>query len=396
MSDLRTRVQNCLLGVHLGDRAGIETEMMTREEILEVTGGAGIRHPSDRIDPKRRKIADTRDLPPGSTSDDSALCDANAEGFIMAGGYHHELFVLLHLCAFKESLSGWGGTTKIAMWQLDKHYRGQKPQFGELAPPEGLNDIDLARWRGVRPRAPHVPALTAGKGLGRGNGVAMKIAPFGLYSAIRWGHNSGNMEMLEQIVEHGRMTHSDLRASIAAYAVAQVIANVMHEPLGSDEWDKAKFADRLRLQVAVAEGRYRFMLPREDSFLERLNDALMLFIRDPAAFSTAWNRKKTSDALVTVPLAIGIFLHRPTDPCAAILEAVNAGGDTDTVAAMVGAMCGANSASPDTFPVDWRETLRDRGSRAIRLGSILYAVAAGECEPHGYDLDEIKRELGYL
>jgi len=46
--------------------------------------------------------------------------------------------------------------------------------------------------------------------------------------------------------------------------------------------------------------------------------------------------------LESVPFAISVFFRHPTDFRAGIFEAVNAGGDTDSNASMVGALIGAN------------------------------------------------------
>jgi len=58
---------------------------------------------------------------------------------------------------------------------------------------------------------------------------------------------------------------------------------------------------------------------------------------------------------------------------------VNAGGDTDTTAAMVGALIGANGGGhPWTgrcVPMGWTDRLHDKGEEARRLGSALYRAA---------------------
>ena len=83
--DQKQRCINVLLGVHLGDAMGVPFEMMTRQEILDATGGEGVTRPRFDLDPSTRKLVDTRGLAPGSTSDDSQLANATAEGLIMAG-----------------------------------------------------------------------------------------------------------------------------------------------------------------------------------------------------------------------------------------------------------------------------------------------------------------------
>jgi ADP-ribosylglycohydrolase len=58
----------------------------------------------------------------------------------------------------------------------------------------------------------------------------------------------------------------------------------------------------------------------------------------------------------TVPVAIHAWLRHPTDFAAAISAAVACGGDTDTVAAIVGGIAGA-SLGPAGIPVQWKNGL---------------------------------------
>ncbi len=398
---LRRKAINCLLGVSLGDRAGIETEMLTREEILAATGGRGITHPKDKIDQKLRKVPDTRGLEDGSTSDDTALTEANVEGFISAGRYDHELFALLHMRAFKTGTSGWGGTTKRSSWEIDKHYLAQKRPSAALLPPPNLSEKDRKIWKQAEPRSPFYRAMPGKKGTGRGNGIAMKAAAFPLFHGVNQGKFRPD-PMLDEIMQHGMMTHADPTASLMAYAVAVAIGGMLHLPERLERinaryaLDQAAVADFIIARVREAEERYQYLMKKPHQASERLLQAFTLMIEHPEAFLDHFSQK-SSDALVTVPLAIGIFLRQPDDPRAAVLEAVNAGGDTDTVASMVGAMCGANTDDLNAWPTDWLAALKDHGTRATRLGEELFAVAADRASPSGrWTVNDLKRELGYL
>ena len=59
-------------------------------------------------------------------------------------------------------------------------------------------------------------------------------------------------------------------------------------------------------------------------------------------------------AIESVPFAIAVFCRNPINFRAGVLEAVNAGGDTDTIASMVGALIGANNGL-DSIPKEWQE-----------------------------------------
>ena len=56
-------------------------------------------------------------------------------------------------------------------------------------------------------------------------------------------------------------------------------------------------------------------------------------------------------AAESVPTALWCFLSNQDDPIGAILEAINLGGDTDTVRAMTGALAGAYHGAT-CFPAD--------------------------------------------
>ncbi len=61
----------------------------------------------------------------------------------------------------------------------------------------------------------------------------------------------------------------------------------------------------------------------------------------------------------TVPCAFYCFSRHFEDPEKAILEAVNAGGDTDSIACITGALCGAHHGI-DSFPERWIRGLENR------------------------------------
>lgn len=70
----------------------------------------------------------------------------------------------------------------------------------------------------------------------------------------------------------------------------------------------------------------------------------------------------------TVPSAFYCFFRHLEEPEDAILEAVNAGGDTDSIACITGALCGARHGI-QSFPVGWIEGLsgKDNVSKAAEM-----------------------------
>jgi len=217
----------------------------------------------------------------------------------------------------------------------------------------------------------------------------MKIAPFGVRYGLLDGYDFGTGLALEEIMTFSRMTHADPICALAAYAVAGVVSD------GIAAGAEAAWM-RLRPRLAAAEAAYVFNHRGADRFSEALSAAMAL-VGTPEKL-WRFGSEGRSDSMTSVPMALAIWYRHADDvePTAAVLEAINAGGDTDTVAAMVGAMMGSLSDRPDWWPPDWTASLRDKGTKAARVGGLLHDVATLRRRPEGFDLDEIKRELGYL
>jgi poly(ADP-ribose) glycohydrolase ARH3 len=75
-------------------------------------------------------------------------------------------------------------------------------------------------------------------------------------------------------------------------------------------------------------------------------------------------------ALGSVPLAVLAFLRQPDQPAEVIHFAIRAGGDTDTVAAMAGAIAGARNGTRHPLPSSWIDRL-EVASRLIGLADRL-------------------------
>ncbi|MFA5853734.1 MAG: ADP-ribosylglycohydrolase family protein [Patescibacteria group bacterium] len=380
---IKQRVINSATGLHLGDTLGMPVECLSRELILSGTGGTGITGPMPGL-VLPRKLPDTRDLLPGSTTDDSQLFNATADALIQAGTYDHELQVLHHLYALWNDVAGWGGTTKFSLFEHDKWYRARAR--GIIKPPNFKGNLKNAElWAKAIPRNPAHPAPhRAWKS--RGNGVGMKVPALALFLGLRNSFDNG--VALETIMQYGRMTHADPVCSIAAYAVAWIVA-------GGLSYSPEGIFLQLIERVEQAEHLYRLQHVDEVRFSDALKHALRLS-GDPEAL-WAFGSGDIADALTTIPLAIAIWYRHCEDPepTAAVLEAINAGGDTDTVAAMVGAMMGAGSCDPNWWPKDWVSHLHDSGQTAKKIGNDLYSIATRRTAPEGWDPDVMLRKIGY-
>lgn len=325
------RIRGCLAGVAIGDALGMPVEMMTREQIMKATGHKGVQ---DLMAPIQTRIGGTRNLPAGATTDDTQLTLAVARSLIKCGEFNAmdqaiELVTEFHLMPF-----GWGRTTRDGARQLQEYL---------MNPP--------ARGTGRHPAHPAPPPAKPGQGCG--NGVAMKVAPLAAHHALRRGLPE---PFLSDVMTLGLMTHGDPRASFAAAALGMILARLFtrKEP-GEGPRLISKVKQLADYAAAVLESRYRFFRPNEDDTLSARLERVWGSLGDPDALMT--DVGTGCFALESVPYAIGVFLRHPTDFRSATLEAVNAGGDTDSTASMVGALVGAN-VGLSGIPADWLEGVR--------------------------------------
>lgn len=311
MNELEDRFQGCLVGLAIGDALGMPVEMMTRDEILAATGGQGV---TGYLSPVQRKIGGTRNLPAGGVTDDTILSFAVARSLINCGGFRpvdqaHEL-----VKEYQNSTLGWGRATKNSAQELKDWF-------------------DSSGHRGRHANHPAPPPEKPGAACG--NGVAMKIAPLALFDGVRYGPLSE--ELMMETFELGLMTHGDPRASIAALAVADVVTYTGGFPVNG--YSPATLRDLIDFRIEGAEKLYRFYRPSAELFSERLKIARQ---KNGSPESLSESVGTGCFALESVPFAIETYLRNPQDFRTAVLEAVNAGGDADTTASMVGAMVGAN------------------------------------------------------
>jgi ADP-ribosylglycohydrolase len=343
-SALSGSVRNCLLGLAVGDALGMPWETLKHEEILTMNSGHSVTEMSDAV---QQQLTDTAGFKRGMTTDDTQLSVAVAESLIDCHGFDLKDQARRHLAAYEGPACGWGGTTRIAMESLKA---GRDPNVP--MPP-----IEVAPGR---------------KPKGRGNGIAMKIAPLALWHALAQGRFETE-PLLTDTLALGRLTHPDLRASTAAYAIAVVVARNFLKPW--DGTDPKSCLDFVIEQARLAEARYRSIQDDVDSVSARLEIVKRAFADLDALLREV---RPGCDALESVPFSIGVFLRHPNDIEAALSEAATAGGDTDTNAAMVGAMCGANldeTRGGQPIPERWINDLADQGRGLTDLAARLTAAA---------------------
>ena len=107
-----------------------------------------------------------------------------------------------------------------------------------------------------------------------------------------------------------------------------------------------------KLRGLTNEKEWQDRLSKIESSLARQDD-VSDFVR-----KLGLERGVTGYALNVVPVALYSWLRHRGDFRAAMVAALNCGGDTDTVGAIVGALCGARNGAKD-IPKDWIDALAE-------------------------------------
>jgi ADP-ribosylglycohydrolase len=284
----------CLAGLALGDALGMPTEFLTPEQIVAEYGWVeGLMTPPDW----RPHAA----LPWGRVTDDTEQALALAEVYLRDGQVRAEAVaqaVLDWAAAQSEHLSLYlGPSTRRAL--------------------EALRAGESPRQSGRQ---------------GETNGAAMRIAPVGIV-------NAGNLEgALLDTVEACLPTHGTTLAISGAAAVACAVAQAMRN------------GDTLEAVLEAAmEGAIRGRRHGAHVWTPPLERRIALAVRlareaeSEAEALRALYDYVGVDMTVTesVPTAFGLVILAGGDPMRAVCYAANIGGDTDTIGAIAGAICGA-------------------------------------------------------
>jgi ADP-ribosylglycohydrolase len=230
----------------------------------------------------------------------------------------------------------------------------------------GTRSAALRLHAGVPWTAAATPAPYAG------NGTAMRVAPIGLL------YGAEPTTMCRIAAEQSRVTHADPRCAAAAVAVAGAVALAVTEAT----IHRRTFLERLARWVAHEDGGVAAVVEGIDGWadLEPRDAArhLHALALDPLA-PREW-QGISACAPPSVAWALYAFLRTPGDYWATVRTAIAVGGDTDTMAAMAGAVAGARL-GPGPWPAAMLARLTDRGRygadnlEALARTSARYAVS---------------------
>jgi poly(ADP-ribose) glycohydrolase ARH3 len=214
-----------------------------------------------------------------------------------------------------------------------------------------VRNYELEPWRGYGPGPPRLFRLIkAGASWDEvaqrlyhtgsyGNGAAMRIAPIGVF------YHNNLIKLREVAYKSSQITHAHRLgkegAALQAYAIAQAVSLGQQEAL-----EQASFLAKLISYTS------------EETYREKLNRiGALLACQDRGRVITELGNGV--EAFNSVPTAIYCFLSHPRSFAQAVLYAISLGGDTDTIAAMTGAISGAYLGL-DSIPSRWKDKLENR------------------------------------
>ena len=305
----------CLLAAAIGDALGMPVEGFSSEEI-------------------RKRFGKVREMMPapeghfhfglesGQFTDDTLETLILAESMIESYGFSAD--------NFSEKLASWGGT-----WALDE-------KLGRGVGLTSRSSIEQMR-SGASWKESGLSLPTCGS--------AMRAAPIGLFYHCDIGLVSRYAD-LQSIP-----THCGVAARAGSIAVACGVA------LGLMGFPKASVLKMVSELSSRADKDFSEKLLLVNSLLEmEPTNALSLIGTSPAVFEV-------------VPAAFYCFLK--FSPEEAIIAAASGGGDTDSIASIVGALAGASEGT-GWIPERWRSTLED-AERIEAIGKKLAELSLDMC-----------------
>lgn len=325
-----SRIQGALLGVQIGDALGAPVETMKPDEIREALGEKGV---TTFLPSIQKRIRETGNMVAGDTTDDWQLTRAVARSIIRSRGWDIKSCIDEHMESYRTSQTGWGKGTRNA-----------------------LRDIHEGKRTGLEP-VPYV------KGEGGGNGVMMKVMPLAIVSAFTKPYDEETLR--SRVKQLSVLTHGDPYAYLGALVIAKFAEVLLKR--------NYSFFDIAMCSVIEFVG-------KEEDAIGQFDRPLASSLLKAISLET---QKMSMDELVTVfnpgfraietaPFVIATFLRNPTDFRTAILEAVNAGGDADTNASIVGGLVGC-VVGLEGIPDEWKN-FRKEFEEPITIGKELASL----------------------
>jgi len=271
----------------------------------------------------------------GTCTDDTQLTLATALAMIESGKFDMDSIAAWHVKAYKDTTSGWGGTTKDAVKKIS----------------EGEHWSKAGEFIGQENR-------------GFGNGVPMKVAPLAAYFVLT--NNFSNYKQI--LLDFTSMTH---QTSVAVSSCQAHVAALMY-CLNSTVEDFRVRAFLREVTEASCIGRDYYTKPVDD-ITDKLESLLKIYDVPDLLFDDEYLVKEfgggTCYVYNSLPFSYAFFLRGPFS-IETLYDVAYAGGDADTnasfVASMLGAICGTT-----IFPKLLVEGLQSK-SQIVKIADLFY------------------------
>lgn len=194
-----------------------------------------------------------------------------------------------------------------------------------------------------------VPWHLAGEPQARGNGAAMRAAPVG------WLLMPHSAELTQIAAAQAAITHQDADAQAGAVAIAQAVALLIARPdQGTEEFIAAVAAATEALSPTLARD------IRNLKYILGLSAEHAHAVISGVVDAGEWAGTISPHVTPSVLWALYAFLQGRPDFLAVVRIAVSGGGDSDTTAAMAGALIGVELGI-DALPQDLVSAVHDGG-----------------------------------
>ncbi|MFD7294496.1 ADP-ribosylglycohydrolase family protein [Streptomyces sp. NPDC059897] len=309
------RALGAFYGLALGDALGMPTQVMSRADVVRVYGTLTGFEPAGADNPV------SAGMPAGSVTDDTDQAVIVARLLVEGGGHVDPL-------RFAEEL---------LCWEKEMKAKGSFDLLG----PSTKAALDAVA-RGTDPKE-------AGKH-GTTNGAAMRVTPVG----IAFSYAPGDTDtFLDRVVESCQVTHDTTVGIAGAAAVAAAVSTGIAGGTLDDVFEAAVAASaagsRRGHWIAGASVSARIAAVRD--LVAGLDEAAALN-RIEALIGTSVASQES------VPAAFAVLALTGGDPWRSALLAANLGGDSDTIAAIAGAVAGSLHGLSG-LPADAVRTLRE-------------------------------------
>lgn len=291
-----------LVGLGIGDALGAPLES-NKDEI----------HPllkdwdGNYVSGKNHLWEKMRDLPAGSTTDDTAMSVCLAESLLESFGFSVTNVAEKYLKWADSTPYGMGGTTKLAM---DNLREGKSAYNGS----------------GVY--------FYSEEGSKVGNGTAMRAAPIGM-----WLNTIDLPKLVYSCRMDSQITHIHLEAIAGSVLVALAVSYCLEENFGQgNKLIHNLIRDCADLKIADTQC-YRSLVQVENFLTYPNNIELGHQTKCQQGINYFGRRGNIIQTVSSALMVAGMYIN---DFELAVTEAVRGGGDTDTRAAIVGAIVGSH------------------------------------------------------